>query len=210
MNGTLNRSNLILATFIALNLVGGAGAALAAGETKTLGNLQEAFNGESNANARYLAFAEQADKEGYAKVASIFRAAARAEAIHAENHAEVIRAMGAEPKADIAAPTVKDTAANLQAAIDGESYERDTMYPEFLAAGRAEGNKAALRTFNFALEAEAGHAELYADALNNLERMKGSSVQLYVCPVCGRTEVMLDGAKCPVCFTKNEEFIAVS
>ena len=177
---------------------------------KTLANLQEAFNGESNAHARYLAFAEKADAEGYAKVASIFRAAARAESIHADNHAKVIRALGAEPRADVVAPTVKTTAENLQAAIDGESYERDTMYPEFIGAARSEGVKDALKSFNFAVEAEAGHARLYADALKALDSMGGAPLTLYVCPSCGRTVLALDGEKCPVCYTENEKFIQVS
>ncbi|HEX7334620.1 MAG TPA: rubrerythrin family protein, partial [Pyrinomonadaceae bacterium] len=84
--------------------------------TKTLDNLQTAFNGESNAKARYLAFAQKAEAEGYGKVASLFRAAARAEDIHANNHAEVIRKLGATPTADVKTPEVKSTAENLQAA----------------------------------------------------------------------------------------------
>lgn len=90
----------------------------------TLENMQAAFNGESNAHARYLAFAAQADKEEYGEVASLFRAAARAEEIHASNHAEVIKGMGATPIARIDAPDVKSTRENLEAAIKGESYER--------------------------------------------------------------------------------------
>ena len=62
----------------------------------TLQNMQTAFNGESNAHLRYLAFAEQADRESYGEVASLFRAAARAEEVHASNHAEVIKGMGAD------------------------------------------------------------------------------------------------------------------
>jgi rubrerythrin len=100
--------------------------------TKTLANLQTAFDGESNARVRYLAFAQKAETEGYGKAASLFRAAARAEEIYANNHAEVIRKLGATPAADVKTPDVKSTTENLQAAIKGESYERDTMYPAFL------------------------------------------------------------------------------
>src|SRR4051812_43692012 len=81
----------------------------------TLQNMQAAFNGESNAHARYLAFSQQADKEGYADVANLFRAAARAEQIHASNHSEVIKQLGAEPKANIVAPQVELTRENLAA-----------------------------------------------------------------------------------------------
>ena len=83
--------------------------AQAAISTSTLTNLQTAFNGESNANAKYLAYAKKADEEGYNRVGRLFRAAARAEAIHAQNHAKVIRSMGAEPVTEIKLPEIKST-----------------------------------------------------------------------------------------------------
>jgi rubrerythrin len=178
--------------------------------TKTLDNLQAAFNGESNAKARYLAFAQKAEAEGYGKVASLFRAASRAEDIHANNHAEVIRKLGATPTADVKTAEVKSTAENLQAAIKGESYERDSMYPEFLKQAREDGNRDAVRTFNFAKEAEAEHAKLYAEASNNLAAWKTNAQPFYVCPSCGFTTATLNFEKCPVDFTPREKFIAVS
>ncbi|HEX6044932.1 MAG TPA: ferritin family protein [Pyrinomonadaceae bacterium] len=177
---------------------------------KTLDNLQTAFNGESNASARYLAFAQKAEAEGYGKVASLFRAAARAEEIHANNHAAVIRNLGATPAADVKTPEVKSTAENLQAAIKGESYERDAMYPEFLKQARADGNRDAIRTFNFAKEAEAEHAKLYTEASTNLATWKTTAQPFYVCPSCGYTTSDLNFNKCPVDFTPREKFIAVS
>ena len=177
---------------------------------KTLENLQAAFNGESNANAKYLAFAKKADEEGYKKVASLFRAAARAESIHFANHAEVIRKMGGTPTADIKTPEVKTTAENLKAAIAGETYERDTMYPEFVAEARKSGNEAAVITFNFALSAEAEHAKLYTEALANLEKWKAGPATFYVCPKCGFTTNDPKLAKCPVDGTPKEKFEALS
>lgn len=135
----------------------------------TLENLQAAFNGESNAHTKYLLFATKADEEGYGKVASLFRAAAHAEEIHANNHAEAIKKLGATPTADIVAPEVKTTKENLEAAIAGESYERDTMYPAFIAVARTDNNKDALKSFNYAKTAEAEHAKLYSEALADLE-----------------------------------------
>lgn len=178
--------------------------------SKTLDNLQTAFNGESNARARYLAFAQKAESEGYGKVASLFRAAAKAEDIHAHNHAEVIRKLGATPLADVKTPEVKSTAENLQEAIKGESYERDTMYPGFLKQARDDGNKDAVRTFNLAKEAEAEHAKLYTEASSNLAAWKTTVQPFYVCPSCGYTTGTLNFAKCPVDFTPKEKFIAVS
>ncbi len=179
---------------------------------KTLGNLMAAFNGESNAHARYLSFAKKADEEGYGEVASLFRAAARAEEIHAGNHAAVIRTMGGEPKADIQQPDVKTTAENLKAAIKGESYERDTMYPEFIGQARAERNRGALKSFNFAISAETEHAKLYSAALDKLDTLKGSQARdYYVCTVCGYTTQKVDFSKCPSCFNPADEvYVKVS
>ena len=177
---------------------------------KTLENLQTAFNGESNANAKYLAFAKKADDEGYKKVASLFRAAARAEAIHFANHAEVIKKLGGTPTADIKPAEVKTTAENLKTAIAGESYERDTMYPDFIAEAKASNNIDAVKTFNFAKSAEAEHAKLYAEALANLEQWKAGPATFYVCPKCGFTTADANLVKCPVDFTPKEKFEAIN
>jgi rubrerythrin len=178
---------------------------------KTLDNLMAAFNGESNAHARYTSFAQRADDEGYGDVASLFRAAARAEKIHAENHAVVIKKMGGVPKADIQDPEVKSTKENLQAAIKGESYERDTMYPEFIAQARKEGNRDALETLNFAKSAEVEHAKLYTASLAGLDGLKDSKGKtLYVCTVCGYTTEKIDFEKCPACFNPKDKYVPVS
>lgn len=177
----------------------------------TLENMQAAYNGESNAHARYLAFAKQADSESYGEVASIFRAAARAEEIHAANHAAVIKKLGAEPQAKIETPVVKSTRENLEAAIKGETYERDTMYPDFLKQARKDKNTAAVKSLNFAKTAEAEHAKLYSAALRDLDRLKGSkNLSLFVCPVCGFTTREVNFAKCPSCFTPKEKFEKVA
>ena len=172
-----------------------------------MSNLQSAFNGESNAHARYLAFAEKADAEGYRGAASLFRAAARAEEIHAGNHAAVIKQFGGAPEAKLEESAVKSTRENLEAALKGETYERDEMYPDFIRQAEMEENADALRTFRFALAAEVEHAKLYAAALEDLETMKTSRV-FYVCPVCGFTTPNLDFEGCPTCATPKETFRA--
>ena len=173
----------------------------------TLENMQAAYSGESNAHARYLAFAKQAASEGYGEIASLFRAAARAEKIHATNHAAVIQELGAVPQALVEGPVVKSTRENLEAAIKGESYERDTMYPDFLKQARADRNTRAVRSLNLAKTAEAEHAKLYSAALASLERLKGTrETAYYVCPVCGFTVREPDFVKCPSCFTPKEGF----
>jgi len=199
-------SRVLLALFAACALSGASHAA-----TTTLQNMQAAFNGESNAHARYLAFAKQADTEGYGEVASLFRAAARAEQIHARNHAAVIKELGATPQANLESPNVKSTRENLEAAIKGETYERDTMYPEFLRQARTDSNKNAVRSLNLAKTAEAEHAKLYAAAVADLEHLKGTQGKaLFVCPVCGFTTREVNFTKCPSCFTPKEKFEQVA
>lgn len=173
----------------------------------TLDNMQAAFSGESNAHARYLAFAQRADADGYGEVASLFRAAARAEEIHASNHAAVIKEMGSVPKAQLEFPIVKSTRENLEAAIKGETYERDSMYPEFLRQARADRSTRAIRSLNYARTAEIEHAKLYAAALQALDSLKGSShATFFVCPTCGFTVRQANFEECPSCFTAKESF----
>lgn len=181
----------------------------AAAPAKTLDNLMAAFNGESNAKAKYTEFAKKADLEGFAGVAALFRAAATAEETHATRHAEVIKKLGGTPKAEIKLPEIKATADNLKAALEGETYERDKMYPEFITEARAVGNKEALRAFNFAMAAEGEHAKLYADAGANLQSWKAAKA-FYVCPVCGKTVPAVSFEKCPVCFTPGEKFAKIA
>jgi rubrerythrin len=171
----------------------------------TLANLQTAYNGESNACVRYGAFAARAEAEGYQQVASLFRAASRAEQIHAAKHADVIRKMGAKPLASIEMPDIKSTAENLKAAIAGEEYERDVMYPEFIKQAEAQNDAAAVRTFHGALAAEVEHAILYKAALANLKK-SAAKATYYVCPVCGFTAEKLSFDKCPVCKVPGEKF----
>jgi rubrerythrin len=180
----------------------------------TIQNLQDAFNGESNASAKYAAFAKKADEEGYKAVASLFRAASHAEKIHAENHADVIRSLGAEPKADIKPVEVKGTEANLKAAVEGETFERDVMYPAYMKVARNDRNRNALRTFNYAQIAESHHAAFYKEAGEKLVEYKDSEgVTWYVCPTCGETVRASDFekmTKCPVCFTRTRTFEPIS
>ena len=179
--------------------------------TTTLKNMEAAFNGERNAVARYSAFAKQAEAEGYGEVSSLFRAAARAEEIHATKHAEVIQQLGGDPQARIDQPEVKSTRENLEAAIKGETYERDTVYPEFIQQARSDHDAAAVKSLNLAKTAEAEHATLYAAALANLKHLKGSrSFTFWVCPNCGFTVREVDFSKCPSCFTPKEKFEQVS
>jgi len=176
-------------------------------KTSTLENLQAAFNGESNAHAKYLAYSKKAGEEGYLKVAALFRAAAYAEEIHLNNHAKVIKSMGASPKAEIKLPDIKSTEQNLTDAIKGETYEQAVMYPGFIQEAEKEQNAGAIETFNYAMAAEAEHAKLYKKALNNMNDWKVADTGFAVCPLCGYTvEGKPTFANCPVCGTPANDY----
>jgi rubrerythrin len=185
---------------------------IVAENTTTVENLMAAFEGESNAHAKYSAFAVKADEEGLGGAASLFRAAARAEQIHASNHARVIGQLGGHAECAIHAVEVKSTLENLKAALGGETYEIETMYPGFLAEAAGHQASTAIRTFNWALEAEKTHARLYAEAIALLESdMTGSWIgetkNFYVCSVCGYTsETPEEHERCPVCNLPWEKF----
>ena len=159
--------------------------------SKTEKNLQEAFAGESQANRKYLAFAKQAEKEGYLQTAKLFRAAAAAETVHAHAH---LRELGG----------IKSTKENLEAAISGETFEFEDMYPQMIKDAEEEGNKGALRSFDFANKVEKVHADLYRKALESLG--SNEETDYYVCDVCGYTAEEEAPDECPVCKAKKELF----
>ncbi|MBF0528932.1 MAG: rubrerythrin family protein [Deltaproteobacteria bacterium] len=162
--------------------------------SKTEQNLKEAFAGESQANRKYLAFAKQAEKEGYPGVAKLFRAAAEAETVHAHAHLKVLEGIGA-------------TIDNLKEAIAGETHEFTKMYPAMIEEAKTEGNKKAERSFNYANEVEKIHAALFQKALDTLTNSK--DVDYYVCPLCGYTCEERPPDNCPVCKAKAESFFKV-
>ena len=162
--------------------------------SKTEKHLKEAFAGESQANRKYLAFAKKADQEGYPRVAKLFRAAAEAETVHAHAHLKALSGVGS-------------TAENLKAAIGGETYEFESMYPPMIEAAEAEGHKAAVRSFNYANAVEKIHADLYQQALDNLDQTE--DVTYYVCSVCGYTCENQVPDDCPVCGSKSGAFFSV-
>jgi rubrerythrin len=160
-------------------------------ENKTLDNLMEAFAGEAQANRKYLAYAKKAEKDGKINAAKLFRAASDAETLHALKHFEV-------------AGKISSTADNLKDAVAGETHEYKEMYPDFVKEAEAEGNKAALMSFTFAMKAEEVHARLYQEALENLDQTE--EVFYYLCPVCGNIEVARPD-KCSICGVPGDKFI---
>ena len=162
----------------------------------TLNNLLAAFSGESQANRRYLFFAEKAEKEGFPQVAKLWRAIAEAETVHARNHLQIVG--------------VGTTKENLIQSIDGEGFEFRKMYPEFIEQAKADGNKRAQSSCEWAREVEKVHHRLYEDALKAVDsgaKMKESTY--YVCQVCGMTVADEAPEKCPVCNAPKARFTKV-
>jgi rubrerythrin len=160
----------------------------------TMDNLKEAFAGESQANRKYLAFSKKAEKDGLKQIAKLFRAAANAETVHAHAH---FRVMGG----------VNSTTENVKSAIEGEGFEFQKMYPEFVKEAEQEGNKAALNSFKNAMEVEEIHHNLYSQALEAAENDKDLDSQpIYVCQVCGNTLLGEAEDKCSVCGAPKSAF----
>lgn len=157
-------------------------------------NLQAAFAGESQANRKYLAFAKKADEEGKPGVAKLFRGAAEAETVHAHAHLRVLDG-------------VKDTAANLEEAAEGESHEFTNMYPEFISEAEKEGNQAALTSFKNAMAVEKIHHDMYNKALGAVKNGKDlEEARIYVCSVCGNTVLNAAPDVCPICGVPHDKF----
>jgi len=154
---------------------------------KTDKNLQGAFAGESQANRKYLFFAEKADKEGQPQIARLFRAAADAETVHAKNHLNALDAIG-------------ETKANVMAASVGEHYEFTRMYPPYIETASQEKNAKALRSFEYANEVEQVHHKYFEAALKALNAgTKLKEEPYYVCQVCGNTVTGTPPDVCPIC-----------
>ena len=160
----------------------------------TMENAMEAFAGESQANRKYAAFAEQAESEGYKNIARLFRAASEAESIHAK---KLLKAMG----------KIHSTKENLAGAISGETHEYTEMYPEFLKEAEAEKKSDVALVFTYAMKAEEVHATLYKEALNNLNHGQDMSNRtVYLCPVCGNVFLGNPPDKCPICMAVRKVF----
>jgi len=160
----------------------------------TMENLEKSFAGESQAHMRYLIFAEKAEEEGFPNVARLFRAIAYAEQVHASNHYSILG-------------MVRNSAENLQVAIDGENYEVNEMYPSYSAIAKLQDERNAQRVMEWALQAEKIHAGMYQKAKQSVESGKDIRLgDIYICKVCGYTVEGEAPGRCPVCGATSEKF----
>lgn len=178
---------------------------------KTIDNLKAAITGESTASAKYAAFAAKAREEGLDTIAKMFDATSKAENIHATNHLAVLNKLGVEFTVQLENFNVLTTKENIQAAIDGESYEFTKMYPDFIAAAKEEKAEGAVTSFTWANDTEKKHKDFYQkaiDVLNATNGEKGLPFVWAVCPKCGNTfsEGNID-ENCPFCMTSKDLFL---
>ena len=157
-------------------------------------NAMEAFAGESQAVRKYQAFSEKASAEGFNNIATLYKAASEAEAIHAKR---LLKVLG----------TIQVTEKNLEASIAGETYEFTRMYPDFVKLAETEKKSDAVLAFTYAMKAEEVHANLYKKALmavksgNDIGREK-----IFLCPVCGNIVTVKPPEKCPICSAFGKQF----
>lgn len=176
----------------------------------TVSNLRSVFGGESMAHMRYLIWGQVAEQEGLPNVGRLFRAVAFAEQVHAANH---FRAM-ADTAGDFVVASgagfgLAGTSSNLQAAVDGELFEVNQMYPVYMQGAKFQQEKGAVLSFHYALEAEKIHARMYADAKTEVDAGKDIAIPVVqVCEKCGYTHCGDAPEKCPICKTSREAFVA--
>ena len=133
--------------------------------SKTEENLKAAFAGESQANRRYLYFAQKADVEGYNDVATVFRSTAEGETGHAHGHLEFLEEVG-DPATG---KPIGETKENLESAIDGETHEYTDMYPGMAKTARDEGFEEIADWFETLAKAEKSHAGKFQKTLDAIK-----------------------------------------
>ena len=181
-------------------------------KAKTIADLKEAFKGETTASAKYAAYSKKAEQDGYHNIALLFKAASTAENVHANNHKSVLVEYGENIPDFTPEYTVKSTAENLQDAINGESYEVTTMYPDFLKDATISKSQLAQISFNYALEVEKKHQRMYKNALAALNNNTVNDLPqaYYVCPICGNTYDQTPPERCGISMTSSEKFLKIN
>ncbi|HMG85898.1 MAG TPA: rubrerythrin family protein [Terracidiphilus sp.] len=177
-------------------------------------NLETAFEEETKTSTSYKAYAARADEEGFPGLASLFRATALAEQIHAGNHARVLRHMGGTPAIDAPKLRIDGTLENLKTALVDQKFEVDYLYPAFLTTAVPLFDSTAIRSFHWALEADKSHVRLYEDVIARVQTggtpgWEYEKHAFFVCGLCGYAAEHPEGENCPGCNYLWEKFEAI-
>lgn len=175
----------------------------------TLANLETALNGEFTARARYRAFAEKADEEGYHEIASLFRACARGEEVHAGRFMPLVASRGGNPTAVMQPFDVKSTRENLETAWEWERNEKDHLYPQFAEAALAANDKYAAEGFDLVRNAEIEHSNLCREAMKALDAETHEAMKYWVCKGCGYVTPVEPRGTCPFCKGPSSNMVEI-
>ena len=175
-------------------------------------NMHDAYKGETTAHFKYAAYSKKAAEEGHSEIALLFKAASGAELIHANNHKVVLLRMQEIIPEITPEFTVNSTAENLKEAIEGESYEYNKMYPEFIKNANDAGDYMAQISLTYAYKVEKKHRDFYISALAALEAGTDKSLAkvYYLCPTCGNTYATTAPSRCEISMTDSKLFIKVN
>ena len=174
----------------------------------TAENLRSAYGGESMAHMRYLIWGESAEKEGFTRIAKLFKAVSYSEWVHARNHFTVLDGETGDHRVTAGGVFgLKGTAENLTGGFMGEEFEIEQMYPVYLKVAEFQDEKGAVRSFRWALEAEKIHAMLFHRA--HEAALAGKDVDIdsfFICAVCGHTATDEEPDICPICGARKEAY----
>ncbi len=175
---------------------------------QTIENMRAAYKGEKTATAKYEAFSKKAEEEGFHNISLLYNAVSAAENIHASNHKVVIEDAGSTVPVIIPAFTVKTTKENLSDDINGEAYEANTMYPDFLKTAELADNQIAFLSLTYAMKTELKHKHFFEQALGDINSNTINSLPstYSVCPDCGNTYTTVP-KHCDFSLTDGDKFI---
>ncbi len=177
-------------------------------DLKVSEDLRSSFGGESQAHMRYLVWGDKAEKEGFPTVAKMYHAISYAEGVHAKAHFNVLKSVfGDFEVTAMGGFGVGSTKENLEASAGGENWEVETMYPEFIARAEAAGEKAAVQSMTFAMEAEKAHEKFFKEAKKSVDEGNDPGFEnIFVCPVCGYAAHGDVPDNCPICNNPKKNF----
>lgn len=180
---------------------------------KTIQNIKLGIETETTASLKYAAYSQKAWVEGLDTIAKLFAAASKSEAIHASNHASVLKTFKADMYDFVPKFSVRTTAENLQDAITDENYEVTNMYPMFLKDAKSKRiKKATIESLTWALETEKKHTAMFKKALEALNNNSEFNLafEYKICPVCGNTfDISSVPETCELCGNSQLLFLDV-
>jgi rubrerythrin len=180
-------------------------------KSKNIDNMQAAYKGEVSATAKYKAYADKAELEKYHLIALLYKAISFSENIHATNHKAVLTELGITVPSITPEYKVNSTKENLGNDINGESYEFNTMYPDFLQVAEKAGSQSSVTSLSNAFKTEQKHKVFYEKALGDINSNTLLTLPsvYFICSTCGNTYENAVPGHCDFCNTIGTKFIKI-